>query len=213
MSEFRKTTIRARGRPNGAFGALKPALIAEACRLLSEGQSDLSLGKVAAAAHVTTALAHYYFKDRDGLMTAIVQEQAMPLLEPLLASMQARTPQPRIALTQFLQQYSALCARHPWLQPCLLQRSLLTTALLDRISATLRSLVLQAQAAQQIREDLPADYIAAALQALCMFPFLPLGSAVDPPDHGSATQLTLHHVALLQDGLVRRHSPRQDSAS
>jgi TetR/AcrR family transcriptional regulator len=212
MSEFRKTTIRSRGRPNHGAGSLRSTLIDQACRLLGESRPDLSLGKVAAAAHVTAALSHYYFKDRDGLLDALVLELAKPLLDPLVALMRARTSQPRAALTHFLQQYSNICARMPWLQPCLLQRSPQGIALLDQISAALLGLVQRAQSAQQLREDLPADYIAAALQAVCMFPFQPMGSAVDPPDHGSATQLTLHHVALLQDGLLRRHSPRQESA-
>jgi TetR/AcrR family transcriptional regulator len=213
-----RRSLRTRGRPGNQPGILRAELMDVARRRLALGETNsLALSHVAKAAGVTPALAHYYFGDRDGLLDAITEEFARPLVDPLLAALRARTAQHRAALTQFMQIYTTLCARNPWLQPTLLQGSPAARKLLSQIHTLLADLIRRAQSAQQLREDLPPQYIAQALWSLCAFPFLPQWRVgTDAPaltDQVSATQLTLRHVALLQDGLVRHYSPRQESGA
>jgi AcrR family transcriptional regulator len=211
-------SLRRRGRPSHPAGAFRADLLAAASKRLGAADSaDFTLREIAQTAGVTPALAHYYFADRSGLLDALIKEQAEPQLEPLLAILRARTPQPAATLTQFVQHYTTLCARHPWLAPSLVQDSAAARALLKRMATTLTEVTRRAQAASQLREDLPADYIAQALLALCSFPFMPMargsGGLLALAEQSSAAQLTLQHVALLRNGLVPRYSPRQESGS
>jgi AcrR family transcriptional regulator len=172
--------------------------------------ADLALRQVALRAGVTPALAHYYFVNRDGLLAALLDEHASPAIDTLINEVQLRGAQPVGALTCLVQKLTSLAASNDFLCRCLLLPA--ARPLRARLRALLCELLQRAQAAGQLRADLPADYLAESLLGLCLFPFLDAGAAGrNPADHAAA--LTLQHVALLQDGIVRAQRPRQDSGS
>jgi AcrR family transcriptional regulator len=162
--------------------------------------------QIAQAASVTPALAHDYFTDRVGLLDAVANELAQPLLAPLLAALNGRTPQPGAALTQFVQQFTRLCIRTHWLPAALQLDTRAAGTQRQLLRSALQTMIRRAQGAQQLREDLPAAYVANAILALCTFPFIQDGAdeTVQLLEHGNATELTLQHIALLQNGLAHR---------
>jgi len=84
---------------------------------------------------------------------------------------------------------------------------------------SVRAAVTRAQLEGSVRRDLPAGYVALLLLALATMPHLAqtlMAAGIDSspmvnPDH--AGTLTLLHLSVLQAGVARTHSPRQDSTS
>jgi AcrR family transcriptional regulator len=198
---------RIRGRPKGTGLAQRDHLLRAAEELLDGTASDLNLRQVALRAGVTPPLAHYYFGSRDGLFTALLNERAGPRIEDLLAAATERAAHPVAALTRLMQRLSLTLANDRFVARCLLLPA--GAPLRERVRAVLQELLQGAQAAGQLRADLPANYLADALLGLCLFPFLDS----DPVHNGGerAAALTLQHVALLQDGIRPRVHP--DAAS
>jgi AcrR family transcriptional regulator len=175
----------------------------------SAPHSHPSLRSVAQAAGVSPALLHYHFGDLNGLRESLLRERALPLLEPLLRELQQTRPDAGAALTLFLQNWTALALRHPWLVACLLEApASAAQPPLDFVGA----LGITVEAAQQqgaVRRDLSAGYIALLLLSLGAMPHLSrtaLGSAAHQgamADPGQAIPLTLQHVSVMQSGIAQ----------
>jgi TetR/AcrR family transcriptional regulator len=210
MHDSRLAEPRKPGRPPGARSAQRGRLLQAARDLLVDApEDDLALRRVAQRAGVTAALAHYYFANRDGLFDALIQERATPRIDDLLNATRVRAAQPVNALTFLMQRLTSLAATDAFLSRCLLSPR--GRVLRERILALGRELLQAAQTQGMLRADLPLDYLGDALLGLCLFPFLD----APPNERGAerAATLPLHHVALLQDGIVQVHRPRQDSVS
>ena len=191
-----------RGRPKGVPALQRTHLLQAAEQLLSHSPDDFSLRRVALQAGVTPPLAHYYFRNRDGLLRALVNERAAPRIQALLIAAQERASQPVPAVTRLMQRLTLLCASDQFVRCCLLLPA--GQPLRADLRATLELLLQAAQATGQLRADLPALYLAETLLGICLFPFLDRGD----DDLGErAAALVLQHVALLQDGLRPRIHP------
>jgi TetR/AcrR family transcriptional regulator len=200
-----------RGRPPAARNLARNRLLQAAQELLTgPAGGELALRQVALGASVTPALAHYYFGNRDGLLTALIEERARPRIDDLASAVQVRATQPVPALTYLMQRLTSLAAGDTFLCRCLLLPA--AQPLRARLRTLLRELLLRAQAEGQLRADLSPDYLGDALLGLCLFPFLDADAAQANPGERAAA-LTLQHVALLQDGIVRTQRPRQDAGS
>lgn len=200
--------IRARGRPR-ATASQRTALLQAARHMATVAPNqELNLRQIALRAGVTPALAHYYFKNRDGLLAALIDELAAPQIEALVQSVQAQSGGPAAALTSLMQRLSALLARDRFLAHCLLMQA--AASVRARLKARLQTLLAQGQLGGALRSDLPADYLAETLLGLAVFPLLDAEVSVEPAEWAAA--LTLQHVALLQGG-IRVQRPRQDSGS
>lgn len=187
-------------------------LLAVAHELLSESSSrELTLRQVAQRAGVTPALAHYYFGNHDGLVGALLEERVAPRLEDLVAAARARAGQPQLALTFLIQRTCALLASEPLIRRCLWMPQPAAVRMRNQMRACLRELLARAQNMESLRTDLPPEYLADSLLGLVLFPFLDAQPAADSSGERAA-QLTLRHVALLRDGIMRIHKPRQVSA-
>jgi TetR/AcrR family transcriptional regulator len=195
-----KKPFRNRGRPKGTTDIQRSRLLHAAEQLLPGAQDEFSLRQVALRAEVTPPLAHYYFGNRDGLLRALVSERAAPRIEELLAAAGERSSRPVSALTSLMQRLTLLCARDAFLRACLLLPAGEPMRASLRIALT--ELLQGAQAAGQVRADLAASFVADTLLGLCLFPFVDSGNGNDMVERAAA--LTLHHVALLQDGLRPR---------
>jgi AcrR family transcriptional regulator len=177
--------------------------------MLAQGE-DLALGRIAARAGVTPALANYYFVNRGGLVGALLRERAAPRVEDLTGAARVRAAQLVVALTFLMQRLTSMAATDAFM--C---RSLLLPEagpLREQLRTALSELLQRAQREGQLRADLPLAYLSDTLLGLCLFPFLDSGPAGSNAGERVAA-LTLQHVALLQDGIVRAQRPRQESAS
>jgi AcrR family transcriptional regulator len=176
------------------------------------GYAATSLRQVSLRAGVTPALVHYYFKDKPGLFEAIVRERIAPLMDGMETALKEHGSDAVAALSGFVQHFTLLCSRHPWL-PQLLLRELADEGgpamqVTRGLAARLHALVLTGQQRHVIRSDLRAEAIVLSVLSLCAFPFL-AGSALRRQMHvqtdaSSAPGMTLHHLAVLQDGLKPR---------
>lgn len=203
---------RSRGRPSGSRRAQRSRLLTAAHELLgSQSPSELTLRQVAQRAGVTPALAHYYFGNHDGLVDALLDERVAPRVEDLVAAARARAGQPQLALTFLIQRACALLAGEPLVRRCLWMPHAAAVRMRGQLRACLRELLVRAQNMETLRADLPPEYLADSLLGLVLFPFLDVDAAADTSGERAA-QLTLQHVALLRDGIVRTHKPRQVSA-
>jgi AcrR family transcriptional regulator len=168
---------------------------------------------------VTPALLHYHFDDLAGLMRCLHEERAMPLIHPALQELLAGQSRAGPALTRFIQQWTGLTLRHPWLAACLLQIPVESPTSAAGLCSVVQAAVSAAQQQGAVRRDLPDHYIALLLLSLGVMPHLALtalGHGVDPQkraDPQGAATLTLQHLAVLQSGAAGAQSPRQDSAS
>lgn len=209
--ETQRATPRPRGRPPGGKAVQRRRLLTTAAELLlGPGAGGLTLQQVARAAGVTPALAHYYFGSRDGLWEALIAERVAPHVEDLLQAARVRAGQPVVALTFMTQRLTSLLATEPLLRHCLWLSCRPALELRNHLRATLSDLLSRAQRSGVLRADLPAEYLCESLLGLVLFPFLDAG----PGDAGGERMaaLTLQHVALLQDGIVRVQKPRQESS-
>jgi len=153
------------------------------------GFKATTIRQVAIGARVTPALAHYYFADKAGLFEAVLRERIAPLLAGIEAAITDAEHDPASALARFVQQFTLLASRHPWL-PQLIVRE---TQLLDPLTRQLQQLVAAGQASGVIRADLRAEWIVLSVLSLSAFPLA--------RDASSVQALTLHHLAVLRDGL------------
>ncbi len=212
MGETRNPALRGRGRPPGVRHTQRRRLLSCAAELLLEtAEAALTLQRVAQAAGATPALAHYYFGSREGLLEALIQERAAPHVEDLISAARIRAGQPVAALTFLMQRTSSLLATDPLLRRCLWLPVAPARALRDRLRVTLDDLLRRAQRGGLLRADLPAPYLVESLLGLVLFPFFDAGRDADGSGERVAA-LTLQHVALLQDGIVRAQRPRQESS-
>jgi AcrR family transcriptional regulator len=202
-------TVRLRGRPEtGAHDHREQLIDAGRDLFAAVGYAATSLRQVALGAGVTPALAHYYFKDKAGLLQAIERERIAPLIHSIDAALAGQATQ--AALAGFVQQFTLVASRHPWL-PQLLLREMADAEpapVMCALAARLRQLVTAGQASHLIRSDLRAESIALSVLSLCVFPFLAgptlrreLGISWEA---SAAAGATLHHLAVLQHGLGPR---------
>ena len=211
MDHSRITKTRSRGRPAGARNLQRNRLLLVAHDSLSKRlPQDLNLGDVARRAGVTPALAHYYFRNRDGLIDALLRERIAPHVDDLVAAARMRAGQPQFALTFLMQRICSLLASDPLPRRCLWLPHPAALKLREQLRACVRELLVRAQNIHGLRADLSPAYLADSLLGLVLFPFLD----DDTPPHGGTervAQLTLQHVALLRDGIV--NAPRSQRSA
>lgn len=210
MSGTDSGELRGRGRPASGRNLQRSRLLQAAKELLLDPDGpDLALRHVALRAGVTPALAHYYFGNRDGLMSALIGERVEPAIADLTAATRVRASQPVVALTWLMQRLTSLLAADRFLGRCMLMS--VARPQRDQLRALLQALLDDAQSKGVLRNDLPTAYLADTLLGMCLFPFVDGGRTAGMTEQAAA--LTLQHVALLQDGIVRNQRPRQDSGA
>ncbi len=145
-------------------------------------------------------------------MDSLLTERVAPRIEDLVTAARARAGQPQLAITFLMQRTCSLLAVDPLLRRCIWLHQPAALRLRNQLRDCLRELLVRGQNMQALRADLSPDYLTDSLLGLLMFPFLD-----DTPDADASgeriAQLTLQHVALLRDGIVRNHRPRQESSA
>jgi TetR/AcrR family transcriptional regulator len=179
-----------------------------------EGYAGASLRSIAREAHVTPALASYYFGDKAGMLQAVIEQRVAPLMQALSAALTAAGDEPLQQLEAFVRNYTATAADNPWL-PQLIVREVLSEQGVLRdtfaqrfaggLTARLRELVQRGQQAGVLRRSLDPPAVVMSLMSLCVFPFIarPLvsGALGIQVDAGSAARLAEHHWSLFLHGV------------
>lgn len=208
---------RTPGRPAAGTHDHRETLI-DAAReqFAAHGFAATSLRRIALAAKVTPALTHYYFKDKAGLLDAVVEHRVAPLVQAVGAAVQAAGPDPVAALRAFVSAYTVTASKNPWL-PQLIVREVLSdegalrTTFPERfaggMAAMLRGVVRAGQARGDFRADLDPSEIVMSIVSLCIFPYIAaplvnttLGIDTGP---GRADTLASHHLAVLLAGIAK----------
>ncbi len=212
MPQQSSRSPRGPGRPPGAAQTQRNRLVQAARELLCDpDMPELTLQRAATLAGVTPALAHYYFGSREGLLEAVIRERVTPHVDDLVSAARVRAAQPVNALTFLLQRTSSLLQTDALLRRCLWIPGGPALLLRERLRSVTQELLTGAQRNGQLRTDLAPDYLADTLLGLVLFPFFDARQEEAGGERFAA--LTMQHVALLQDGIVRAQRPRQESSA
>jgi AcrR family transcriptional regulator len=106
---------RSIGRPRLAPGlnAREQLLDAAVTLFAAQGVGGTTLAQVAAKAGVTTAMVHYYFRDRDRLVDAILKDRVLPIVVGLWSPVVHDTEVPAL-VRGFVERLFQAIERYPW---------------------------------------------------------------------------------------------------
>lgn len=170
------------GRPAGRQpDVVRNALLHAAQELFAQRDFEaVSIRQISAKAGVNPAMVHYYFGDKQGLYTTLVQESLAPLLDALDAWQKER---PKFsALEDFFQRYIRILAQNPWLPNLVVRevlygrsgfREIFLRRFASRVGKALPELIRHEQHdLGQLREDLDPALASLSLLSLAIFPFV-----------------------------------------
>jgi TetR/AcrR family transcriptional regulator len=206
---------RAPGRPTANTADHRAALLDAAQAIFARaGFAASSLRTIAREARVTPALAHYYFLDKGGLLTAVIEERVAPLVAAVISELESAGEDPLAAIRAFVVAYTRTAANNPWL-PRLVMREVLSEegvlreAFIQRfargIAGALRRHLAQGKKLGLLRADLDVAATVMSIMSLCIFPYIAaplvsdvLGIRLDP---ARASALSSHHLGILMNGV------------
>lgn len=177
------TRDRTPGRPQAAesedLEARDTLIRIAATRFAEQGFDGTSLRQVAAGAGVTPAMVAYYFRDKSGLLEAVVRRGLEHLLAVIHAAIDGHPP------GQFVQTlvraYVAAVVREPWIPQILIREviskdSPLRVLFVEEFAAQAVALVPPRVAEEirvgSLRQDLDARFAILSLIGMCLFPVI-----------------------------------------
>jgi len=186
-----------------------------------KGIAATSLRDIAAEAHVTPALLHYYFGDKAALQDALVADRFLPALAGMRAAIETAGDDIAALVAAFVSGIGRAATQHPWLPPLWVREVLceggaLRDVLFERIGPQIPQLMAkrfaQAQARGEINEDLDPRLLMVSLVGLTLFPIAgaPIWRRLFAGDPGTAAldmdTFRKHTLALLDRGLDLKES-------
>jgi TetR/AcrR family transcriptional regulator len=160
---------------------VRSALLDAASKLfLKHGFERVTARQIAAAAHTTPAMIHYYFTNKLGLFRAMLEQAIRPVRELLagaLAQAGAAAPDP----AEIIRLHMATVARNAWIPPFVVNevlaekgrfRATFIRDIASRQMPILIELMERGRVSGKFRPDLEPRLAALSLVSLCMFPFL-----------------------------------------
>jgi TetR/AcrR family transcriptional regulator len=207
---------RAPGRPAGEGVDLRQRLIdaAVAC-FARDGIAGSSSRAIATGAGVTPALLHYYFGGKDALLSAVIEERLMPVMQSLREPLLQAGDNPRALIRGFVRAVIATAFAHPWLPQLWVREVLhegggLRRLMFERIGPLLplamaeRFAQLQSQGLLNPRLD-PRLLVPSLIgQTMFMAASAPIWRGVFDAGDVDADALCDHVLALLEYGLELR---------
>ncbi len=171
------------GRPQASDrsdGEARDVLIrAAANRFAAQGAEGTSLRQVAEDAGVTPAMVAYYFRDKSGLLEAVVRKGLGTLLEVIDAS--AATHEPGAFLSGLVRRYLSALAADPWIPQILIRevisresplRDLFVEEFASHAVSVVPDRVLEEMRQGMLRDDLDHRYFILSMLGMCLFPFI-----------------------------------------
>ena len=193
--------------------AVRRRLLEVAQELFAErGYAAVSVRALARAAHVSPAMIAYYFRDKPGLLDAVVDE----VFERVIARLReltAQAPATGDASERLIHLYAETFAREPWLPSFILRevlggdearRARFTARYASRVAPLVLPLLQREAASGRLRRDLDPVLAVLSVIGMCAFPFLVqpllgpvLGYRIDD---GFRRRLADHTTRLFLDG-------------
>lgn len=211
----KKHTRAPQGRPRAGEGEdRREKILNSALDLFArQGVAGTTIAQIAKDSGVTSAMVHYYFRNREGLLDAIAAERLAPAMEYIWAGISGKIlSEPDRLVTMFVDRLLETVERMPQL-PLLWSREILNVGGLlrervmalvpaERFTALSRSFSKCQQKGQVNRRIVPALILTSVL-AVVMLPLAAqdiLGKLQTMPALDKKT-LRRHALALLLDGL------------
>ena len=171
---------RAPGRPPDDADRRTLALDAALDCYVRRGIAATTLRDIAAAAGVTPALLHYYFRDAAGLREAVIGERLLPVFDQIRnALLGMPEASMREVLTVFVDALCAMVRAHAWLAPLWIRevvseggslRELLVNDLAPQIARVLAERFAAEQAAGRLNPSLDPRLLMVSIVGLTLFP-------------------------------------------
>lgn len=169
------------GRPRaGTVEAREKLLDAGADVFAERGYHGASVRHIASRAGLTSAVLHYHFTNKQGLIDALIDERFAPVIAAALGPALATSGPVRKRIEALLSAYTEALARRPWL-PAIIVREVLSEGgvlrarFLERfagpLAGRLPGLIAEGQRNGEIRRDLDPPLAALSLMSLAIFPF------------------------------------------
>jgi AcrR family transcriptional regulator len=206
--------VRSPGRPANSRGDQRARLLDAAIALFSrQSIAETSLRAVARGAHVTPALVHYYFGNREQLVDALVVERIVPLVLGIGAKLAEASSDPRELVRTFVTTIIAMLADNPWLPPIWVRevltengalRERLMTEIAPTIAPELARRLAEAQRLGLLNPRLDPKLAVVSLIGLTIFPLASqsIWRRLLDADDIDANALVEHTLALLASGLM-----------
>jgi AcrR family transcriptional regulator len=188
-------------------------LLAVAQELFAErGYAAVSVRALARAAHVSPAMIAYYFRDKSGLLDAVVDE----VFERLFAQVRELAAAPAAGggvPERLIRLYAETFAREPWLPSFLVRevlggdaarRARFVERFPSRLVPVLLPLLRREAASGHLRPDLDPALTVLSVIGMCAFPFL-VAPVLEPVlgfqiDEAFRHRLADHTTRLFLDG-------------
>ncbi|QNP41101.1 TetR/AcrR family transcriptional regulator [Lysobacter solisilvae (ex Woo and Kim 2020)] len=213
---------RTPGRPTGEGPDLRARVLdaAIAC-FVRQGIAATSLRAIAAEAHVTPALLHYYFGDKEQLVGAVLQERVMPAFDVVREAVLAAADDDIAGLVAgYVRGVSQAVSLHPWLpalwvREVLCEGGALREAVFNQVApmpVMIAQRLAAAQARGQINADLDPRLLVISLVGLTLFPAAgaPIWRRIFEASDIGVDAMRDHTLALLDHGLGLAGSPLKD---
>ncbi len=204
---------RAPGRPTSDGPDLRLHLIdaAIAC-FVRKGIAATSLRDIASEAHVTPALLHYYFGDKQQLQQAVIEEKVMPVIGAMREPLMLAGDDIAALVGGFVGGVGRIVAEHPWfpslwVREVLCEGGALREVLFNQIGPQLPQMMAKkfaaAKARGEINPDLDPRLLMVSLVGLTLFPAAgaPIWRRLFAAEDLDFDAVRLHTLALLDRGL------------
>jgi AcrR family transcriptional regulator len=152
---------------------------AAAVRFAAQGAEGTSLREVAEDAGVTPAMVAYYFRDKSGLLEAVVRQGLGALLRVVETAV--REHEPGEFLPTIIRRYLAALAADPWIPQILIRevisresplRELFIEEFASHAVAVVPAEVLDDMGRGALRDDLDPRFLVLSMLGMCVFPFI-----------------------------------------
>jgi AcrR family transcriptional regulator len=219
------TTPRARGRPVADDGRdAREALLDAAVALFAErGVAATTAGEIAARAGVTPAMIHYYFRGREKLIDAVVDERLAQFIGFVFAAAPDAKAGVGAAVAALAARIFEAAKRMPWMPPIWIREIAAEGGQLrDRVIrhlpaagiAAFAEKVVAAQRERLVAPGIEPRLVFVSLLGLTMFPLAtqPVWRRLPGAEALTLDDLQRHAVALLSAALAPSPSrPRRKS--
>ncbi|NIY49114.1 TetR/AcrR family transcriptional regulator [Cedecea colo] len=216
-SENNAKGVRNRRRPGRPAGGNKSAdkrdlLLDSALKLFStQGIAQTSLSAITADAGVTSAMLHYYFKNREQLLDVLIDERYLPVRSSMGGVFEQYPDDPVKALTALTQKFITVSLEHPWFAPLWIREVLSESGLLrERIDARAgikekKSALMWIQKWQdegRLNPGLQPEFLFISLFGLTLLPVARLQHEWRKGERSLTAQMLSRHIeALLTSGV------------
>lgn len=183
--------------------------------LAGQGAPYVTMAAITKAAGITPSAAHYYFKTREQLLDALLEERIMPVRSYFEGVFEATPDDPVATMSNFVQRLVALNTKHPWFGPFWIREMISEDpALAERVKLRFgerkNSVVIGTlqrwQKEGRINPDLEPLLIFTSVIGLTLLP-LAMRPKLEPDTFHSKVneeQIIRHATALLTGGLTRK---------